>query len=77
MSLEQKTNLGLEMMAVARSLTQVGGKLKLQGSRRETYFVPLDLNVFFLFFFHKETEKENQKKKIKIWGNYPQRFKVS
>lgn len=27
-----------------------GGKLKLQGSRRETYFVPLDLNVFFLFF---------------------------
>lgn len=52
----------------ARSLTQMGGKLKLQGSRRETYFVPLDLNVFFLFFFHKETERENQKKKIKIGG---------
>lgn len=64
MSLEQKTNLGLEMMAVARSLTQVGGKLKLQGSRRETDFVPLDLKVFFLFFFfHKETERENQKNK--------------
>lgn len=75
MSLEQKTNLGLEM--IARSLTQVGGKLKLQGSRRETYFVPLDLKVFFLFFFFIRRLKGRIKKKIKIWGNYPQRCKVS
>lgn len=63
------------MIDIVRSLTDGGwGELKLQGSRRETYFVPFDLNVFSYF---SQGDWKGEQKKSRFWGNYPQRCKVS
>lgn len=69
--LEQKI-MGLETEGMSpRNLKEMEGNLRLQGSGRRTCFLFLALNVFYYFL------KEKERGKIKIWGNYPQRWKVS